>query len=133
MTDETEPASYRLHNDQKWSNEYNPADNDRPIAVWRNGVLHDADPWLNLHAAMFYALKEAREELEHLKADASQTIPTPRAPVEQLANRVASDIDTAVWHFVKAKARDMTVSDVEKLSTHVQSAAEHAIKKDPEA
>lgn len=48
--------------DEKWSVRYDPANNDRPVAVLRHGEEHviGPDDWKNDSVAMFYALLEAR-------------------------------------------------------------------------
>ncbi len=49
--------------DDKWSVEYDPSSNDRPIALMRYGEpVRGTDPsfWDNPTVAMFYALLEAR-------------------------------------------------------------------------
>lgn len=51
--------------DDKWSIQYDPDKNDRPLTVMRHGEAHDpnGDVFLNnFILALFYALLEARGE-----------------------------------------------------------------------
>lgn len=53
--------------DDKWSVEYNPEHNDRPVALLRHGERQPPFPpnmWTNEVYAMFYALLEARRMQE---------------------------------------------------------------------
>ena len=52
--------------DDKWSVEYNPENNDRPVAITRHGEPCSiaVEDWKNDSMAMFYALLEARRAQE---------------------------------------------------------------------
>lgn len=54
--------------DDKWSVEYDPENNDRPLGVKRYGEDSPAGilNWSNDVHAMFYALLEARAEINNL-------------------------------------------------------------------
>lgn len=65
-----------LRIDDKWSVEYDPEDNDRPLRQFRYGEEVDIYPpkeWFNDTTAMFYALLEARTATKE-KIDALEAI-----------------------------------------------------------
>jgi hypothetical protein len=52
-----------LEVDEKWSIQYDPNSNDRPLAVFRYGELNSTTTdWDNVQVAMFYALLEALKQ-----------------------------------------------------------------------
>lgn len=55
-------ATKLLPLDDRWSVEYDPDDNDRPLNLFRHGELHSAWTEANAYTAMFYALLAVREE-----------------------------------------------------------------------
>ena len=55
--------------DEKWSVEYDPANNDRPIRWWRHSEPHSEFDGNNAVTAMFYALLEARATLAEIKGE----------------------------------------------------------------
>lgn len=48
-----------LHIDDKWSVQYDPNNNDRPMRWMRNGEIIEHEP-NNIEIALFYALLEAQ-------------------------------------------------------------------------
>jgi len=54
--------------DDKWSIEYDPDNNDRPGKLTRYGQTAVMD-YNNPFVAMFFALLEAREQLDQAEAD----------------------------------------------------------------
>lgn len=59
-----------LQIDEKWSVSYDPARNDMPVDIYRNGEFHSKWDQNNMGTAMFYSLLEKekmRRELEDMK------------------------------------------------------------------
>lgn len=55
-----------LRVDEKWSIEYDPAENDQPVAWYRHGEKHSYFDENNAVVALFYTLLEEKKKTENL-------------------------------------------------------------------
>lgn len=72
-----------LNLDEKWSIEYDPENNDRPLSWFRYGKRHSEFDTNNAVTAMFYALLEDHSERDRYKARAERAEEVLREALEE--------------------------------------------------
>ena len=102
--------------DDKWSVEYDPENNDRPVAITRHGEPCSiaVEDWKNDSVAMFYALLEARRMQETVALVLPAMTPEQMKELRMLGQRTGGLVEVDVIPG-KRKALD-SAGDAQKLN-----------------
>lgn len=81
--------------DDKWSVEYDPENNDRPVAITRHGEPCSiaVEDWKNDSVAMFYALLEARRMQETVALVLPEMTPEQMEELRMLGQRTGGLVE----------------------------------------
>lgn len=95
--------------DDKWSVEYDPENNDRPVAIMRHGEPCSiaVEDWKNDSVAMFYALLEARRMQETVALVLPEMTPEQMEELRMLGQRTGGLVEVDIIPG-KRKALDET-------------------------